>query len=59
MRLIVMGVNNPSPENARKIDQVLAHIPHCPACGRAFLEEIDDDDSSGAKTKAEGRKTKK
>lgn len=50
MRLIVAGANKPRPETADKIESVLGHIHACPACGRAFLEEENDDDAGDTET---------
>lgn len=57
MRLIVKGVNNPKPETAKKMAAVLDHIPSCPTCGRAFLEEDADVERSVA-AKRKGKKAK-
>lgn len=46
MRQIVNGWSTPRPENAKKIEEILNHIRACPACGRAFLEDDDDDGNS-------------
>lgn len=55
MRLIVLGVNKPRPETEKKMTQILGHLPSCPTCGRAFLEEDED----GERSAAAKRKSKK